>query len=93
MRAVQLVTVSLPDLESAIERVLTRMQSGLRHQEMQQAHAMSLVAAARLAHVRKAVLQAAAESGACPAKRKGRRWTLISGDVERWVRAGKPVKP
>lgn len=92
---------AMPSMEAALEAVVERAVARAlakhfdsEHQtQVQDARALSLVAAAKLARCRKAVLQHAAESGACRAQRRGSRWTLLAGDVAAWVKAGRPVKP
>ena len=52
---------------------------------------LSLNRAAKLARTRPETVQTAATNGALQALKSGRRWSIIGADLERWIRAGRPI--
>jgi hypothetical protein len=88
-----LVTLTADEVRALIREAVAIALDDERRKAANDAQAMSVAQAAKIARVRRSTLTQALVSGAVVGRKTGTgRWLLLAADVAAWVRAGRPVE-
>lgn len=93
IRPVAFVSLPAADLEAMIKRACAEAVVEASRRAAASVERLSAAEAARHARRRRSVVLSACASGALPAVRSGKAWSIRASDLDAWCSACCPVQP